>query len=266
MWSSLPGLSRALSKQSGLFVAAITITSLLQTSWQSNCQTAKMSESFQTDQILRELRHTSIMSDLLICVTLFRSFCLEDLLRPSLLQHLQANAIHLIQEHRKEPCLCAVGCLTVWPRANQRINLIKEKDTRSAGPGLTKKLHVEKISGGVNKWNRQEDTNIAGVTTVYKVPVLKLSLSLRHTESRGQHHWQIGRHNEMSWLQPWQELSLHILEAHREAHHEAGADPDGQTLQGISSATRYSLMFRQKRGQMDGKKKHIKRYFSFFSK
>lgn len=50
MWSSLPGLSRALSKHSGLFVAAITITSLLQTSWHSNCQTAK---TIFTDQMLR---------------------------------------------------------------------------------------------------------------------------------------------------------------------------------------------------------------------
>lgn len=41
MWSSLPGLSRALSKQSGRFVAATTITSLLHTSWQSNCQRAQ---------------------------------------------------------------------------------------------------------------------------------------------------------------------------------------------------------------------------------
>lgn len=38
MWSNLPGLRRALSKLSGLFVAATTITSLLETSWQSSCR------------------------------------------------------------------------------------------------------------------------------------------------------------------------------------------------------------------------------------
>lgn len=77
MWSSLPGLSRALSKQSGLFVAAITITSLLHTSWHSNCQTAK---TILTDQMLRSAvkswRHISMIPDLLLSVTLLLSLCL----------------------------------------------------------------------------------------------------------------------------------------------------------------------------------------------
>lgn len=169
MWSSLPGLSRALSKQSGLFVAAMTITSLLHTSWQSNCQTAKTCW-LNTDQMLcsaikRLEAHFHNFSDLLLCAALLHSLCLEDLLRPSPLQCLQANSIHLIQEHRQEACLCAVSCLTVRPRADQRVNLIKEQDTRSAGPGLAKQLRAERLRlmGETNR----KDTSTADIHRYY---------------------------------------------------------------------------------------------------
>lgn len=57
------------------------------------------------------LRNISI-SDLFLCVILLRSLCLEDLLRPSPLQRLQTDPVHLIQEHRQEACLHAVSRLT----------------------------------------------------------------------------------------------------------------------------------------------------------
>lgn len=130
MWSSLPGLRRALSKQSGLFVAATTITSLLHTSWQSICQRTKTAYiitcSLNSFILIRcydlydgrrneSPEHMCNISNLFLCVILLLSFCLENLLRPSPLQRLQANPIHLIQEHRKEACLYTVRCLTVRP-------------------------------------------------------------------------------------------------------------------------------------------------------
>lgn len=52
-------------------------------------------------------------ADLLRCVTLLDSLCLEDLLRPSPLMSLQADPIHLVEEHREKTSLYAVWCLTV---------------------------------------------------------------------------------------------------------------------------------------------------------
>lgn len=54
-----------------------------------------------------------MISDLLLCVSLFHSLRLQDLLRPSSLQRLQTNPIHLIQQHRQEACLYAISSMTV---------------------------------------------------------------------------------------------------------------------------------------------------------
>lgn len=54
-----------------------------------------------------------MIPDLLLSVTLLCSLCLQDLLCPSPLQHLQANTIHLIEEHRQEACLSTVSGLNV---------------------------------------------------------------------------------------------------------------------------------------------------------
>lgn len=88
-------------------------------------------------------------ADLLRCVTLLDSLCLEDLLRPSPLMSLQADPIHLVEEHREKTSLYAVWCLTVWPRANQWVNLIEEQDAWSAGPGLMKQLHGDRQTQGL---------------------------------------------------------------------------------------------------------------------
>lgn len=61
---------------------------------------------------LGAFRHILKTSHLLLCVTL-HSLCLEDLLCPSPLQRLQADPIHLIQEHRQETRLHTIWCLTV---------------------------------------------------------------------------------------------------------------------------------------------------------
>lgn len=82
----------------------------------------------------------SVTSDLLLCGSLLDPFRLQDLLRPSPLQRLQTDSIHLIQEHRQQTRLYAVRCLTVCPRANHSVDLVEEQDAGSAGPGLTKQL------------------------------------------------------------------------------------------------------------------------------
>lgn len=129
--------------------------------------------------------------------------------------------------------------MTVGPRANQRVNLIKEQDTWSAGSGLVKQLWGVVVLH-VTGWNRRVDELFPGVKTV---PVLKPSPSLRHRVSRGQHHWQRGRHNRMRWPQPEQLSFLHIPEVHTAAHHGAGADPSEQTPRDISWATLHSLIW-----------------------
>lgn len=152
-WSNLPGLSRALSKQSGLFVAAITITSLLQTSSQSNCQAKGVKKKKKVKQITAHCSaatlsmkmgkiHNTIISNHLLSVDFLHSFSLQDLLCTPPLHGLQANSIHLIEKHGQETRLCAVGCLSGWPRVDQRVDLIKEQDRRSAGTGLAKELHT----------------------------------------------------------------------------------------------------------------------------
>lgn len=151
-WSNLPGLSRALSKQSGLLVAAITITSLLQTSSQSNCQAKGVKKkivkqidahcSAATLSMKMGKIHNTRISNHLLSVDFLHSFSLQDLLCTPPLHSLQANSIHLIEKHGQETRLCAVGCLTGWPRVDQRVDLIKEQDRRSAGTGLAKELHT----------------------------------------------------------------------------------------------------------------------------
>lgn len=118
-WSNLPGLSRALSKQSGLFVAAITITSLLQTSSQSNCKGGKKTKTKKTVmQITANCSaatfkiHITRISNLLLSVDSLRSLRLQDLLCTPPLHGLQANSIHLIEKHGQEARLCAAGRLT----------------------------------------------------------------------------------------------------------------------------------------------------------
>lgn len=85
-----------------------------------------------------------------------------------------------------------------------------------------------------------------------KVPAPKPSLSLPHTESRGQHHRLTGRHSEWSPLQPSPAWSSHSLEVHRAERRGADTDPGEQTPLGITSATRYSLMFRHERVEREG--------------
>lgn len=96
------------------------------------------------------------ISNLFPWVILLHSFCLKDLC-PSPLQHLQANPIHLIQEHGQEARLDTVRCRTVGPWANQRVNLIKEQDTGGAGPCLAKQLHVGRQEQACDDQNRQGD-------------------------------------------------------------------------------------------------------------
>lgn len=193
--------------------------------------------------IQRGVRFISMISDLLLCVSLFHSLRLQDLLRPSSLQRLQTNPIHLIQQHRQEACLYAISSMTVWPGANQRVDLIKEQETGGTCPSLGKQLCVDRHSQMLmdETATSQPFTDVA-IECLKNAPALKPSLSLRQRESRGQRRWQTGRRSETSWLQPWPALSLHILEVRRAEHHEADSDPDEQMPQGISSATRYSLM------------------------
>ena len=94
--------------------------------------------------IKRGVRFISMLSDLLLCVSLFLSLRLQDLLRSSPLQRLQTNPIHLIQQHRQEACLYAVSSMTVWPGANQRVDLIEEQETGGTCPSLGKQLCVDR--------------------------------------------------------------------------------------------------------------------------
>lgn len=84
----------------------------------------------------------TIISNHLLSVDFLHSFSLQDLLCTPPLHGLQANSIHLIEKHGQETRLCAVGCLSGWPRVDQRVDLIKEQDRRSAGTGLAKELHT----------------------------------------------------------------------------------------------------------------------------
>ena len=56
-----------------------------------------------------------MISDLFLRAILLRPLRLENLLRPSPLQRLQPNPIHLIEEHGQEAGLYAVRCLIVGP-------------------------------------------------------------------------------------------------------------------------------------------------------
>lgn len=168
MWSSLPGRRRALSKQSGLFVAATTITSLLHTSWKSSCQrgetvysiNSSLNTSHWSNVVWWDGKRSKIkLFNLILCVIVICT--LKDFLCPSALHRLQANSIHLIQENRQKACLYTVRCLTVRPWANQRVNLIKEQDTGRTGSCLAKELRVGKQAV------RQEDTITAAFHVCY---------------------------------------------------------------------------------------------------
>lgn len=80
-------------------------------------------------------------SDLFLCAILLRSLRQEDLIGPPPLQRLQADSVHLIQQHRQEARLHAAWRLTVGPRADQGVDLVEEQDAGGAGPGLAKQLH-----------------------------------------------------------------------------------------------------------------------------
>lgn len=172
MWSSLPGRRRALSKQSGLFVAATTITSLLHTSWKSSCQRAETVSSVNSSHNASHWSNVvwcdakwseSKLFNLFLRVIMLCTLNLQDFLCPPAFHRLQSNSIHLIQKHRQKACLYAVRCLAVRPWANQRVNLIKEQDTRRTSACLTKELCAGKQAV------RQEGT----ITAVFSCVLLQ---------------------------------------------------------------------------------------------
>lgn len=98
----------------------------------------------------------SATCDLVICATLLHSLCLQNLICSPPLHRLQADPIHLIQQHREQPGLHAVRGPDIGPRPDQRVDLVEEQNAGRAGAGLPEQLHVKRQMQWFERRNKEE--------------------------------------------------------------------------------------------------------------